>query len=328
MPLPRDFYPSAVTECKVLKAGKVYLLTLSDDTQVVIKAESQNFTITDRQEERKKMDFGFKLSAKLGSSGETRVMDQMEVKRLDKLKSMFSDPSYDWDIALDPRYNAQTSWLLMEAVPGLSNLDDLIGKGKEFEALKMVWALHDKENLIAFGKILAMDCFLGNSDRFVVDDSSADDPIKNYGNVFFQKKADKSLRVVGIDPMDPNSGWAKLDQDILTCTTAAQNRAGSFSEESKQWPGLILLSDRRMRDLGKRCLRAVMNEVITKAKFDAKAAKTWQARGKHFDLVEKGMKKGRDEIKMMSKLRVNVSAGRAKAPSGLQSRMRALGWIK
>ena len=68
MALPRDFYPNPVTDCKVLKTGKVYLLTLSDDSQVVIKAESQNFTITDRSEERKKMDFGFKLSAKLGDA--------------------------------------------------------------------------------------------------------------------------------------------------------------------------------------------------------------------------------------------------------------------
>lgn len=329
MPLPTIFDPSGVSDVKLLKYGKVYLLTMGDGSELVIKAESQQFQITDRIAERKKMDFGFQIAQKVASAGNARVMDQVEVKRLARLQAAFPDPAFGWDVSLDPRYNAQTSWLLMEAASGLKNLEDVMGKGegKQFLSLLMLFGLHQKDNLVALGKILAMDCFLGNSDRFIVDDSTAQDPIKNLGNVFFQKQSDKSFKVVGIDPMDPNSGWAKLDQDILTVTQAVSRQGGrQVTEEMKQWPGLILRSDKRMRDLAKRCLRAVNDHLMEFAKLSDKEKKTWTVRGKHFDLVEKGIKKGRDEIKLIARARVAPKGGRAGAPSGLMSRMQTLGW--
>jgi hypothetical protein len=94
----------------------------------------------------------------------------------------------------------------------------------------------------------------------------------------------------------------------------------------KQWPGLILKSDKRMRDLAKRCLRAVNDHLMEFAKLSDKEKKTWTVRGKHFDLVEKGIKKGRDEIKLIARARVAPKGGRAGAPSGLMSRMQTLGW--
>ena len=329
MALPMIFDPSGVSDVKLLKFGKVYLLSMADGSNLVIKAESQGFQITDRLAERKKMDFGFQIAQKVASAGSARVMDQLEVKKLAKLQAAFPDPELGWDVSLDPRYNSQTSWLLMEAASGLKNLEDVMGKGdgKQTLSLFMLFALHNKDNLVALGKILAMDCFLGNSDRFIVDDSTVQDPIKNLGNVFFQKQTDKSFKIIGIDPMDPNSGWAKLDQDILTVTQSVSQQAGrQVSDEMKKWPGLILKSDKRMRDLCKRCLRAVNGHLIDYAKLSEKEKKTWDVRGKHFDLVEKGMKKGRDEIKLLARTRIKPKGGRAAAPSGLLSRMQALGW--
>ena len=327
MSLPTIFDPGGVSDVKLLKFGKVYLLTMGDGSELVIKAEAQSFTIDDRVAERKKMDFGFQIAAKVASAGNARVMDQVEVKRLSQLKAAFPDPALGWDVSLDPRFNAQTSWLLMEAASGLKNLEDVMGKGegKQWLSIQMLMAIHQKNNLLALGRILAMDCFLGNSDRFVVDDSKANDPIKNLGNVFFQKQADKSFKVVGIDPMDPNSGWAKVDQDILTVTQQVSQRVG-ISDEAKNWPGLILRNDRRMRELGKRCLRAVNDHLMDYAKLDDRTKRTWDVRGKHFDLVEKGIKSGRDEIKLLARSRMAPNGGRAAPPSGLLSRMRALGW--
>ncbi len=329
MALPMIFDPSGVSDVRLLKFGKVYLLMMGDGSNLVIKAESQGFQITDRLAERKKMDFGFQIAQKVASAGSSRVMDQLEVKKLAKLQAAFPDPELGWDVSLDPRYNSQTSWLLMEAAAGLKNLEDVMGKGEGKQTLSffMLFALHHKDNLVALGKILAMDCFLGNSDRFIVDDSTVQDPIKNLGNVFFQKQTDKSFKIIGIDPMDPNSGWAKLDQDILTVTQSVSQQAGrQVTDEMKKWPGLILKSDKRMRDLCKRCLRAVNGHLIEFAKLSDKEKKSWEVRGKHFDLVEKGMKKGRDEIKLLARARMAPKGGRAGPPSGLLSRMKALGW--
>jgi len=325
MALPMIFNPSGVSDVKLLKFGKVYLLTMGDGAQLVIKAEAQMSAINDRIGERKGMDFGFQIAQKLASAGNARVMDQLEVKQLARLQAAFPDPELGWDVALDPRYNHVTSWLLMEAVRGLQSLDDVSGAGdnKRMLSFFMLFALHEKSNLLALGKILAMDCFLGNSDRFIVDESKPDDPIKNMGNVFFQQNDDTVFKVVGLDPLDPNSGWAKLDQDILTVT---QGLSESVTDEQRRWPGLILKSDKRMRDLSKRCLRAANNHLMTSAKLADKEKKTWDVRGKHFDLVEKGMKKGRDEIKLLARARVAAKGGRAKAPTGLLSRMKTLGW--
>ena len=325
MALPMIFNPSGVSDVKLLKYGKVYLLTMGDGSNLVIKAEAQMSAINDRIAERKGTDFGFQIAQKLASAGNARVMDQLEVKQLARLQAAFPDPELGWDVALDPRYNHVTSWLLMEAARGLQSLDDVSGKGddKRMLAFFMLFALHEKSNLLALGKILAMDCFLGNSDRFIVDESKPDDPIKNMGNVFFQQNDDTVFKVVGLDPLDPNSGWAKLDQDILTVT---QGLSESVTDEQRKWPGLILKSDKRMRDLSKRCLRAANNHLMTRAKLPDKEKKTWDVRGKHFDLVEKGMKKGRDEIKLLARSRVAAKGGRAKAPAGLLSRMKMLGW--
>jgi hypothetical protein len=81
-----------------------------------------------------------------------------------------------------------------------------------------------------------------------------------------------------------------------------------------------------MRDLCKRCLRAVNGHLIDYAKLSDKEKKSWEVRGKHFDLVEKGMKKGRDEIKLLARARMAPKGGRAGPPSGLLSRMKTLGW--
>jgi hypothetical protein len=319
------FNPSGVSDVKLLKYGKVYLLTMGDGSNLVIKAEAKMSAINDRIAERKAMDFGFQIAQKLASAGSARVMDQLEVKGLARLRAAFPDPELGWDVALDPNYNHVTSWLLMEAAGGLKSLDDAsAGENKKIFAFFMLFALHEKSNLLALGKILAMDCFLGNSDRFIVDESKPGDPIKNMGNVFFAPQNDNTgFKVVGLDPLDPNSGWAKLDQDILTVT---QGLSESLSDEQRRWPGLILKSDKRMRDLSKRCLRAVNDHLTTNAGLTDKEKKTWDVRGKHFDLVEKGMKQGRDEIKLLARARVAAKGGRAKAPAGLVSRMKLLGW--
>jgi len=326
MALPTIFDPSSVSDVKSFKYGKVFFLTLGDGSHLVLKAEGLNADVQNRVDERKRMDFGFQLARTVASAGDSRVMDQVEVKRLSQLKASFPDKELGWDAALDPKYATKTTWLLMEFAENLKNLDDVLGKGEDKQrlAIFMLMALHQKNNLLGLGRVIAMDCFLGNGDRFALQADSVEATLVNSTNVFFQKQSDKSYKIVGVDPMDPNSGWAKLDQDILVCTQAVSKAAGKNVDA--KWPGLKLRSDKEMREVGKRCLRAVNGFLVERAKLDAKTARNWDVRGKHFDVVERGVKNGRDEIKMIAKSRMAVTGGRTRPPTGLQSRMAALGW--
>lgn len=100
----------------------------------------------------------------------------------------------------------QKTWVKMTFVPGLSDADFLNDKAKldPDHLAQVIPKLAEAKAWEDLGKVIAVDIFIGNSDRFSVD------PVKdppgtwvNRGNLMFLT-AGQPTRVIGLDMFDPN----------------------------------------------------------------------------------------------------------------------------
>ncbi len=316
MSLPLTFNSNNVDSVNVLKFGKVFLITFADDSQVVLKAESGLAAIVDRTANRKKVDFAMQLSAKVGAGSNSRAMDAAEVLQIGMLRAKFTDIDADWAVALDPQFAAQTTWIMMEKESGLSSLEDVVYGTSVQGALMLLMELRRKPNMVQLGRILAVDMFLGNGDRFRFNPGDLEDSFQNMGNVFISKNEKKELTIRGLDPLDPSSSWAKLDQDLLVVSNG----------NIQNWPGMILRDNNRMREIATRIATEITDALAGKCKLVGRQKAQWAVKRKDVGYVTDGMKKGRDEIKMLCRSRTGRHAGRSAPPAGLMSRMQAMGW--
>jgi hypothetical protein len=199
-------------------------------------------------------------------------------------------------------------------------------------ALGMLFSLKQTKYLERLGRIMAVDLFLGNTDRF--DPDSADFPIPSPQNVIFKIKSKEGASgqrevyysISGLDMNDPNGSWAKLDQDLLTC-------ANLSGQQTLDWPGLHLNNKAFLTSYSQRVLKylvkylkEMLDEKKDKKKFKFKVG-TSAAGGFSEDDVVNGAIAAKEQIRQTCLTRVGTNNNRAAAPAGLRSRMQALRWI-
>ena len=200
----------------------VYFLTVNG-TQLVVKGEAKGSTGYDRsdQDTALSIKWGSKLMKNVNDRlVNTKIMDQAEVTAfLDaarrKFKPLPTPPGAPAGPPPPNRYMNVTqagaqryTWVKMPSVPGLSDAEftkkvngfttPVRGKVKE-QIIKFT----DESLWPQLGKVLAVDIFNGNSDRF---DISTGRWI-NYGNVMFTNQGSK---VIGLDTFDPNTKQSNL----------------------------------------------------------------------------------------------------------------------
>ncbi len=100
-------------------------------------------------------------------------------------------------------------WVKMPLVGGLSDAN-FIGEGfgakpVQSKVKKLIAKFTDETLWPPLGKILAVDIFNGNNDRFHTEDGDW----VNFGNVMFLDGGDTSI--IGLDTFDPNSDIANLN---------------------------------------------------------------------------------------------------------------------
>ncbi|QGZ65500.1 hypothetical protein [Paraburkholderia acidisoli] len=100
---------------------------------------------------------------------------------------------------------------------------------RQFGAVKLARKMRgDAQLLPALGRVVAVDLFCGNFDRF-----AANGDIVNVGNIMFQKDADKKYTPVGVDFFEAQGQFARMTAPL----TAAQ---------LLNWPGAILADAMRL----------------------------------------------------------------------------------
>lgn len=306
----------------------VWLLTQDDQdaTQWVLKAELSK----GRNDEA--LNFSLDLMKQVGGTGPGgRTLDKFEMAVLCNLSA---NPNLDQnecaEINKHTNNNLET-FLIMKYIPNLTDVSQVIQKADAKGALELLIALERPKTLHRLGRIVAVDLFLGNNDRFTPK-TSEPKVMKNPSNVMFKKGNDGAYSIRGLDPVDPYTSWSKLDQDLLNI------RPNDSTDRDDKWWGKMLNDRDLLIDYAYR----ILTELVTTLKNlidGTEASKHMFTLGKegrrghgissetcHVKMMVEGMEAARDEMKIICRARLAGLAGRAATPAGLASRLQELRW--
>lgn len=323
---PIIYFDKRIEELTALAPGHpVYLLTYETGEQFILKGEKEIGGGRSVHEGRKAMNFGYDIAKKVAHGAQSRTLDNIESRNIRQLfgRTDLDQASRD---DLKNAYDEGQQWVLMQFVSGLTDFKAITGYGggKLMDSDKTPGAargaqmllieLKSKDNLERLGRLAAVDAFLHNDDRF---NFSSDERLQNAGNLFFRKKQDGTLSIRGLDPVDPNSSWARFDTDMAT---AKNDAAGN------DWYGLKLATPAGIDELADRVMNSLNfllgNMMDRRGTGAFSSYKLGKKQRKH---IVKGIKTGTQEIKTLSKSRLSGNGGRL-VPAGLKERTDALGW--
>lgn len=170
----------------------------------------------------------------------------------------------------------------------------------EKRAKSLVSKMSKPAALNQLGKIIAVDLFIGNYDRF---DENGN--VVNLGNVMFEKLDDKSYKPVGLDHLDPNSTFSDLTKRV----------------ELRNWAGRKLTDRVALGELAVRVIQSVNAEIRAKVPNikPGDLLNQTQCGGPLISGLEDGARLLRERLVALR------DSGKA-IPTGAKQRMEALGW--
>lgn len=269
-----------------------FLVTCNDGDRLVLKAE---FNTQQTGSAAKSIAWGSAAMKQVSAQADVRLVNKVELANLKTLAMPVFQPANFSLLTQQYVHELIDSnafiWYRMQYVEKLRSLEGML-KGK---ALKLAAKLRDRATLHALGKVVAVDLFIGNSDRF-----DANGQILNPGNIVFQKQANKSYTPVGLDFFDAQGQAANLN------IPAPAN-----------WAGLILLDRDTIRLHAEKCVDS-LNALLRKHKVPDSDLLSSLSIG----TFAVGMWDG--AIDLRDFLLQKATEGRF--PSGLRDRMDKLGW--
>ncbi|MBL8214937.1 MAG: hypothetical protein JNK87_29725 [Bryobacterales bacterium] len=223
----------------------VFRITFRDNSALVIKAESGG---TDR-DVNKNLAWGGKLMRQVSPQMKVQLLSQDEVRELRAISPMAFTPrnarAYLTDL-LDATQMGIFVWVKMPYLSGLQDADDALKKGGD-KAAELYATLSTAQTMRTFGKILAIDLFIGNADR--VDPITG--RIQNTGNVIFQRLGDGSLSMIGLDFYEASGEFSNLSSTFI----------------HPRWGGLHLLNTNTMDNFAMMVIRG-LNQMFEEAKIN------------------------------------------------------------
>ena len=210
--------PNSIAGMTGLSNRPVYFLRLngSQTPNLVVKGEPPTVPFATTDELQTSVKWGSKLMKNVNNSSvNTKIMTPNEVlvfKRFAVTAFPHDSKQYQTVAPGGPNYN----WVKMPYVAGLSDAELYENRNPNFAAIKQnIAKFSDEQVWTDLGKIVAVDIFNGNCDRF---DTKTGDWV-NEGNVMFTTGG--PTKVIGLDTFDPYS-----EQSNLT-------KAGGFEELRK-----------------------------------------------------------------------------------------------
>lgn len=173
-------------------ARPVFQLTFRDGTSLVIKMEGSG----NPRNHGSNLQWGSKLMRQVSPQMKVQVLDPAEVLVLRGLPAMAftSRPGrlyFEHLMFLTTQYGDGMVWCKMPFLGGLYSIE----KGAAENVEQLFETLSKPSYLQTFGRILAIDLFIGNTDR--IDPTNGH--VQNAGNIMFQKLAEGQLMMVGLD---------------------------------------------------------------------------------------------------------------------------------
>jgi len=196
----------------------------------------------------------------------------------------------------------------MAFVEGLKNLESQVDKGKDKTDLAKVGACKlarkmctDSRLLPELGKVIAVDLFSGNTDRF-----SKEGKIVNSGNILFRKNLDKTYSPVGVDFFEAQ-GDSKMYAPLL---------------DPQSWGGRILADKQEIDRFASRAVMS-LNNAFAAAIQPVPMPLDAILGGAQVVALANGISSGADELR---RYLLNLRKQARGVPAGVASRMDVLGW--
>ena len=309
---------------------------------------NMNFTVKWETVKPETLEVVYGLMRDVARGTRARVLSTGEVGAIYKLAqksdtAVVEDEAAKYIKSTVIPHKGDSTWVLMHFKDGLTELDKVCKDADAKKAFLILSSLKerekdkDKDNLSRLGKILAVDMFTHNTDRFTIKPSTfelieedkrvakrkgkpAPPPrgIENLGNVFFVDKGDGRFRIKGLDPFMVSAEMAHLDQTVQ----------GVKEEGPGWWSGILLRDEKRMKQIAQMACDSLNHELGTAAGkvYDGSVLKQYKLGDDDVKAVFEAMKAARDKIKACCLMRIAQAGGRQKPSQGLMSRVVALSW--
>ncbi len=299
----REIKAAEVARIKAFEPGKrpVFQLTFTDGDNLVIKAEVLNDRDADTM-----IPLMAKMMKQVSPQVKGKILTDAEYRALVALcqdRGKFSNEASQKYLALmtEPQARQLFSYYKM---PFVTNLTDFEKVAQEHGVGYMLLQL-DHEALFILGKIVAVDLFIGNTDRF-----GANGKVRNVGNLLFQSSNGK-FTPIGLDFYEAQGFASNL------MVNSPEDEYGRDGKRTDQWFGMILSTQGRMRDFATKAI-AGLNEQFN-AFQDTTATPLTLLNSIDAKEFGSGMVKGADELKQFL-------GSRGGLPDGVRERMTRLGW--
>lgn len=181
----------------------VFLVTLHDQTKMVVKAEIRGSMVGKMAD--KSICWDSELMMQVSPPAAVELLTEAEITALRLLPAHQFFPPHSREY-LTTVVNSNVVFYKMAYVENLRIAGTMIEENKTAKLLKRM--REDRSILLNLGRIVAVDLFIGNDDRF-----DANGEVINQGNIFFRKNPDKSYTPVGIDFFAAQSQAANLYLD-------------------------------------------------------------------------------------------------------------------
>lgn len=210
----------------------MFLLTFRNGDKLVVKWESRGGEGRNAAAESN-IRWAAKMMKQVDSQIKARFLTSAELASLDTASkagiAIFDTPESRAYLELMTEADAQRFFAVYK-MPYVSNLTDVKAKANKNELASMLLQLDD-EALNTLGKIVAVDLFNGNVDRF-----DHDGQLTNEGNLLFQSSNGK-LTPIGLDYYEAQGAASNLDASPPT-----------------PWVGMNLLNESAMRNYAQKAI--------------------------------------------------------------------------
>jgi hypothetical protein len=300
----REIKVAEVARIKAFEPGErpVFQLTFTDGDNLVVKAE-----LRAGREANAMIPLMAKMMKQVSPQVKGKILVDAEFTALTTLSQ---DPGKFPDDDASQKYLAlmiepQARQLFSHyKMPFVANLTDFEKVAKNRGAAHMLLQL-DHEALFNLGKIVAVDLFIGNHDRFAPSGK-----VQNVGNLLFQSSNGK-FTPIGLDFYEAQGGASNLMKD------SPQDVYDNSGTRTSQWPGMILRGEPLMRDFARKAIDG-LNERFNEFQGTSStplALLNWV----DATAFGNGMVKGALQLK-------EFLASRGGLPPGVRERMQRLGW--
>lgn len=293
-------------------------LNRAPDANLVVKGEARGPRVP------VSVKWGSKLMKNVNDSRvNVKVMTFLEFNIFSKVAlDTFNPGTEQHRFASDGFHNY--TWVKMPMVAYLSHAGEVAELTKGWPALEeIVMNFQDSIVWYGLGKVVAVDMFIGNYDRF-----SSEGNWINKGNVMFVRDPAGPLNVIGLDTYDPHSIWSDL------------RKPGHYDELR------ILTEPQRRNEFARACVRSVGQKLMDA--FEKARIFSFMLPGQHrrFNFADlpnyfepsmasfaAGIDAGADDLKRYLQARVArvpapmaIGRHRKAIPQGILDRMAYLGW--